>query len=124
MSLPGVGVRERMAAAPLGQRGHGDGVYINTAGIGVRLANVDPGLDKIAVGDKILINGTIGVRDSMLTMPELLSSICHSCPYRLPDQSDNKSHHRICAAHLLLGHLLFSRLHSPSLAMCRPHIER
>jgi len=42
------------------ERGSADRIFINTAGIGVRLANVDPGLDKIAAGDKILINGTIG----------------------------------------------------------------
>lgn len=42
------------------ERGSADGIFINTAGIGVRLAGVDPGLDKIAVGDKILVNGTLG----------------------------------------------------------------
>lgn len=42
------------------ERGSADGIFINTAGIGVRLPNVDPGLDKIAVGDKILVNGTLG----------------------------------------------------------------
>ncbi len=42
------------------ERGSADGIFINTAGIGVRLPNVSLGLDRIAVGDKILINGTIG----------------------------------------------------------------
>lgn len=42
------------------ERGSADGIFINTAGIGVRLPNVCAGLDKIAVGDKILINGTVG----------------------------------------------------------------
>ncbi len=37
-----------------------DKIFINTAGIGVRLAGVDLGFEKIAVGDKIIINGTIG----------------------------------------------------------------
>lgn len=40
--------------------GSADGLFINTAGIGVRLPGVHPGLDQIAVGDKILINGTVG----------------------------------------------------------------
>ena len=40
--------------------GFADGVFINTAGIGIRLPGLNPGLDQIAVGDKILINGTIG----------------------------------------------------------------
>jgi hydrogenase expression/formation protein HypE len=42
------------------ERGSADGIFINTAGIGVRLPNVRLGFDKIAVGDKILINGTVG----------------------------------------------------------------
>jgi len=37
-----------------------DKIFINTAGIGVRLAGVDLGFDRIAVGDKIIISGTIG----------------------------------------------------------------
>lgn len=40
--------------------GAADKIFINTAGIGVRLPGVDLGFDKIAVGDKIIINGTIG----------------------------------------------------------------
>ena len=42
------------------ERGSADRIFINTAGIGVRLPNVDPGLGRIAPGDKILVNGTIG----------------------------------------------------------------
>ncbi len=42
------------------ERGSADGIFINTAGIGVRLPGVELGLNQIAVGDKILINGTIG----------------------------------------------------------------
>jgi len=37
-----------------------DKIFINTAGIGVRLAGVELGFEKIKVGDKIIINGTIG----------------------------------------------------------------
>ena len=37
-----------------------DKIFINTAGIGVRLAGVDLGFERIAVGDKIIVNGTIG----------------------------------------------------------------
>ena len=37
-----------------------DGIFINTAGVGVRLEGIELGIDKIAVGDKVLINGTIG----------------------------------------------------------------
>ncbi len=42
------------------EAGAADGIFINTAGVGVRIAEIDLGFDKIAVGDKILINGTIG----------------------------------------------------------------
>jgi len=42
------------------EAGAADGIFINTAGIGVRLAGVDLGFRKIAAGDKIVINGTIG----------------------------------------------------------------
>ncbi len=42
------------------ETGAADRIFINTAGIGIRLAGVDLGFEKIAVGDKIIINGTIG----------------------------------------------------------------
>ena len=63
------------------ERGSADGVFINTAGIGIRLPGVNPGLDRIAVGDKVLINGTIGdhgmaimsVREGLTFETELVS---------------------------------------------------
>jgi hydrogenase expression/formation protein HypE len=42
------------------EQGSADGIFINTAGIGVRLPNVELGFDRIQVGDKILLSGTIG----------------------------------------------------------------
>jgi len=42
------------------ETGAADKIFINTAGIGVRLDGVDLGLHKITTGDKIIINGTIG----------------------------------------------------------------
>jgi hydrogenase expression/formation protein HypE len=42
------------------EAGAADRIFINTAGIGIRLTGVDLGFEKIAVGDKIIINGTIG----------------------------------------------------------------
>jgi hydrogenase expression/formation protein HypE len=42
------------------EAGAADRIFINTAGIGIRLPGVDLGFEKIAVGDKIIINGTIG----------------------------------------------------------------
>jgi hydrogenase expression/formation protein HypE len=40
--------------------GAADGIYINTAGLGVRMPGVDLGCEKITPGDKIIISGTIG----------------------------------------------------------------
>jgi len=42
------------------EAGAADKIFINTAGLGVKLPNVDLGVKNIAVGDKIIINGTIG----------------------------------------------------------------
>ena len=42
------------------EAGAADKIFINTAGIGVRLPGVELGCDRIAPGDKIIINGTIG----------------------------------------------------------------
>jgi len=42
------------------EAGAADRIFINTSGIGVRLAGVNLGFENIAVGDKIIINGTIG----------------------------------------------------------------
>ncbi|OHB61367.1 MAG: hydrogenase expression/formation protein HypE [Planctomycetes bacterium RBG_13_50_24] len=42
------------------EAGAADRIFINTSGIGIRLEGVDLGFEKIAVGDKIIINGTIG----------------------------------------------------------------
>ncbi len=42
------------------ERGSADGIFINTAGIGIRLPGIAPGVDKIAIGDKVLVSGTIG----------------------------------------------------------------
>ncbi|HQI26638.1 MAG TPA: hydrogenase expression/formation protein HypE [Sedimentisphaerales bacterium] len=42
------------------ERGSADGIFINTAGIGARLPNVELGLSKVQAGDKILVSGTLG----------------------------------------------------------------
>ena len=42
------------------ESGAADKIFINTAGIGTRLAGIDLGFERITVGDKIVINGTIG----------------------------------------------------------------
>ncbi len=42
------------------QKGHGDGIYINTSGIGVIHAGVDIGPANAKPGDVVLVSGTIG----------------------------------------------------------------
>jgi len=42
------------------EKGHGDGVFINTTGIGVLTDDIARGADKIKAGDKILVSGTLG----------------------------------------------------------------
>jgi hydrogenase expression/formation protein HypE len=42
------------------EAGAADKIFINTAGIGVRLPDADLGFQKIVVGDQIIINGSIG----------------------------------------------------------------
>ncbi|WP_139651447.1 hydrogenase expression/formation protein HypE [Raoultibacter phocaeensis] len=41
-------------------RGHGDGIYINTSGIGLCYEGYDLGGEKCAPGDKVLVTGTMG----------------------------------------------------------------
>jgi hydrogenase expression/formation protein HypE len=42
------------------QRGHGDGCYISTSGIGVLPTELNLSVDRIRPGDSLLISGTIG----------------------------------------------------------------
>jgi hydrogenase expression/formation protein HypE len=42
------------------EAGAADKIFINTAGIGTKLPNADLAFERITVGDKVIINGTIG----------------------------------------------------------------
>jgi hydrogenase expression/formation protein HypE len=42
------------------EQGHGDGIYVNTAGVGIVPDGVEIGPDQARPGDVLLINGTIG----------------------------------------------------------------
>jgi len=54
------GVRIVTGDTKVVEKGAADGLFINTAGIGLPLENVSLGFERIAPGDRILINGTIG----------------------------------------------------------------
>ena len=65
------------------ERGAGNGVYINTAGLGERLPGVDTGVSNARTGDRVVINGTIGdhgiavmsVREGIRFETELVSDV-------------------------------------------------
>lgn len=42
------------------EKGKGDGIYINTAGIGKKVNNLSLGVNKIKTGDKVIVTGNIG----------------------------------------------------------------
>jgi hydrogenase expression/formation protein HypE len=42
------------------QKGNCDGIYMNTSGIGVKIAGLNPGRQRIKPGDAVIVSGTIG----------------------------------------------------------------
>ena len=54
------GVRLVTGDTKVVNRGHGDGVYINTAGVGVLPEGVNLGGAQCRPGDKVLVSGTLG----------------------------------------------------------------
>ena len=54
------GVRIVTGDTKVVERGHGDGCYINTAGVGVLRAGISVGPHRAQPGDAILVSGTIG----------------------------------------------------------------
>lgn len=42
------------------EKGHGHGIYINTAGIGERIKGIKLGKDRIKPGDKVILTGSSG----------------------------------------------------------------
>ena len=54
------GVRLVTGDTKVVNRGHGDGVYINTSGVGVLAPGVNLGGAQIRPGDKVLVTGTLG----------------------------------------------------------------
>ena len=55
------GVRVVTGDTKVVESGHGDGIYVNTAGIGVVPDGVDIRPDRARVGDKVIVSGDIGV---------------------------------------------------------------
>ncbi len=42
------------------ERGHGDGIYINTAGVGIVMEGIEVGPDRARPDDSVLVSGTLG----------------------------------------------------------------
>jgi hydrogenase expression/formation protein HypE len=55
------GVQVVTGDTKVGESGHGDGVYINTAGIGVIPEGVDLRPDRARPGDRVIVSGDLGV---------------------------------------------------------------
>ncbi|MBE9508092.1 MAG: hydrogenase expression/formation protein HypE [Chloroflexi bacterium] len=56
----GAGVQVVAGDTKVVERGHGDGIYINTAGVGVVPEGVEVGPDRARPGDVVLLSGTVG----------------------------------------------------------------
>jgi hydrogenase expression/formation protein HypE len=54
------GVRIVTGDTKVVERGHGDGCYINTAGVGLLRPGINVGPNRAQVGDVVLVSGTIG----------------------------------------------------------------
>jgi hydrogenase expression/formation protein HypE len=54
-----VGVPVATGDTKVVERGHGDGVYVNTAGVGV-VTDAALGPERVRAGDRVLVSGTIG----------------------------------------------------------------
>jgi hydrogenase expression/formation protein HypE len=55
-----VGVQVVAGDTKVVERGHGDGIYINTAGVGIVMEGVEVGPDRAQPGDVVLLSGTVG----------------------------------------------------------------
>jgi hydrogenase expression/formation protein HypE len=54
------GVRVITGDTKVVERGHGDGLYINTNGVGVIPVGIDPSPQRLTPGDLLLVNGPLG----------------------------------------------------------------
>ncbi len=54
-----VGVPVATGDTKVVERGHGDGVYVNTAGVGI-VGDAELGPERVRPGDRVLVSGTLG----------------------------------------------------------------
>ncbi|MBK8725768.1 MAG: hydrogenase expression/formation protein HypE [Holophagaceae bacterium] len=73
-------------------RGHGDGLYINTAGIGLVPEGVDISPRRVAIGDAVIVSGDVG-RHGVAVL-----SVREGLAFETPVQSDCAPVHELAAA--------------------------
>ena len=88
------GVRIVTGDTKVVERGHGDGVYINTAGIGIVPPGVAIGAEPIRAGDVVLLSGSIGLH-GMAVM-----SVREGLAFESQIESDTAPLHGLVAAML------------------------
>ncbi len=79
-----IGVKIVAGDTKVVEKGKGDGIYINTAGIGIVDEGIDLSPDRIRPGDKIILSGSIGnhgmavmaERNGISFDPPILSDVC------------------------------------------------
>jgi len=79
------------------EKGHGDGVFINTTGIGVIPAGVHLAAERVRTGDVVLLSGTIGDHGMAIM------SVREGLAFEAPIQSDTAPLHTLVQALLHLN---------------------
>lgn len=88
-------------------KGHGDGLFINTAGIGLVAEGVEVAPWRVVVGDAVIVSGDLG-RHGVAVM-----SVREGLAFEVPVQSDCGPVHRLAAA-LLAGGIDVHCLRDPT----------
>ncbi len=92
-----VGVRIVTGDTKVVDRGHGDGVFINTAGVGIVPAGIDIAPQRVAPGDAVIVSGDLG-RHGMAVM-----SVREGLGFETPITSDCASLAGLVAAMAEVG---------------------
>ncbi len=79
------------------ERGHGDGVYINTAGVGVLEGEASIGPARARPGDAVIVSGTLGDHGMAIM------SVRDGLTFESPIVSDSAALHGLVAAMLATG---------------------
>ena len=85
------GVRIVTGDTKVVERGHGDGCYINTSGIGVIPPGIELSASRMQVGDAVIVSGTMG--DHGMT----IMSVREGLEFDAPLQSDTAALHELVA---------------------------